>query len=85
MDVEIQNEEDDSVRATQPNPDGFFAETSSQAACSVRVALRVRPLIKKELFEKQIVRAFEDNNTVTIGGEKLFTFDACFSQESHQE
>jgi hypothetical protein len=51
----------------------------------VRVALRVRPLIKKELFEKQIVRAFEDNNTVTIGGEKLFTFDACFSQESHQE
>ena len=45
----------------------------------------MRPLIKKELFEKQIVKAFEDNNTVTIGGEKLFTFDACFSQESRQE
>jgi len=31
------------------NPEGFFAESaSSGGACSVRVALRVRPLIARE-------------------------------------
>ena len=71
-------EDDDQYQETQLNPDGFFADTNSQAACSVRVALRVRPLIKKEAFEKQIVKAQESQNTVTIGADKLFTFDATF-------
>ena len=65
---------------TQPNPDGFFADTKNQAACSVRVALRVRPLIKKELFEKQIVQAFPSSKTISIGGDKTFTYDATFDQ-----
>ena len=69
---------------TQPNPDGFFADTQNQAACSVRVALRVRPLIKKELFEKKIVKAYEQTNIVTIGdSEKTFTYDACFNSDCH--
>ena len=36
----------------QPNPDGFFADViSNQAAVSVRVALRVRPLNPREVHE----------------------------------
>lgn len=38
--------------STSTNPDGFFADVaSSSAACSVRVALRVRPLLPREIFE----------------------------------
>ena len=76
---------DNDYEETQPIPDGFFADTNNQAACSVRVALRVRPLIKKETFEKEIVRAQQEQRTVTIGAEKLFTYDATFGQESTQE
>ena len=45
----------------------------------------MRPLIKKETFEKEIVRAQESQHTVTIGAEKLFTYDATFGQSSSQE
>lgn len=77
-------EEDDGV--AKPNESGFFADTSNQAACSVRVALRVRPLIKREIFEKQIVNAQEESNTVTIGGsEKTFTYDATFGPNCRQQ
>ena len=34
---------------SKPNPDGFFADTGDANACSVRVAVRIRPLIGKEL------------------------------------
>ena len=51
--------DEDIYEETQLNPDGFFSDISSQAACSVRVALRVRPLIRKESHEKEIVRAAE--------------------------
>ena len=34
---------------TPINKDGFFCETNDSGACSVRVALRVRPLIQHEL------------------------------------
>jgi len=50
-------EVDDDYVEAQANPEGFFADTNNQAACSVRVALRIRPLIKRETFEKEIVRA----------------------------
>ena len=46
----------------------------------MRVALRVRPLIQKELFEKQIVQADSDTKMVTIGSDKAFTYDASFGQ-----
>lgn len=83
--AQAQGADDDGYEETRPNPDGFFADTNNQAACSVRVALRVRPLIKKETFEKEIVRAQESQHTVTIGAEKLFTYDATFGQASSQE
>lgn len=73
-------EEDEDDGMTQPNPDGFFADTKNQAACSVRVALRVRPLIKKEQFEKQIVQASFETKTITIGSDKTFTYDHSFDQ-----
>ena len=37
--------------ATAPNPEGFFAELTDSDACSVAVAVRVRPLIGRELTE----------------------------------
>jgi hypothetical protein len=37
------------IEETKPNPDGFFYETNDSGACSVRVALRVRPLIAREI------------------------------------
>jgi hypothetical protein len=40
---------------TEPNPDGFFSDILNSQACSVRVALRVRPLSDKEIFEKSKV------------------------------
>ena len=70
---------------TKPNPTGFFSDTTNQAACSVRVALRVRPLIQKESYEKEIVRAYHASNTVSIAADKDFTYDACFDQNSRQE
>ena len=45
----------------------------------------MRPLIKKELFEKQIVQAFSETKTLTIGSDKTFTYDASFDQQSLQE
>jgi hypothetical protein len=35
-------------------------------------------LIQKEHFEKEIVRAYEETNIVSIGADKDFTYDACF-------
>ena len=49
---------------SQPNPNGFFADTGDANACSVRVAVRIRPLIGKELREgsKICVQAREDED-----------------------
>ena len=48
QDTEIENEQEAMV-GTKPNPNGFFSETKSEKACSVCVAVRVRPLIGREL------------------------------------
>jgi hypothetical protein len=45
----ISNQQKNSTEGTSPNPNGFFAETKSEKACSVCVAVRVRPLIGREL------------------------------------
>ena len=68
---------------TKPNPDGFFADTGNQAACSVRVALRTRPLITKEKGEKHVI--FPKGNTITDARDKEFTYDAAFGPDSRQE
>lgn len=55
------------------NPDGFFNELS-QNTCSVRVAVRVRPLIGRELTEgshRTCVGVSDADNKLTIG-EKQF-------------
>ena len=84
-----QNEEqaEEEVIGTQPNPDGFFADTGDANACSVRVALRVRPLIGKELYERSTicVRVREDEDQVIIGKDRSFNFDKCFGLDSMQE
>ena len=48
----------------ESNPNGFFADTSDPTACSVRVAVRIRPLIGKELRERSAIclEAREDEN-----------------------
>ena len=69
---------------TKPNPHGFFADTSDPTACSVRVAVRIRPLIGKELREgsKICVDAREDENQIVMGKDRVFTFDKSFGIDS---
>lgn len=69
---------------TEPNPDGFFADTSDANACSVRVAVRIRPLIGKELRERSAicVEAREDENQIVMGKDRAFTFDMTFGMDS---
>ncbi len=40
---------------SEPNLHGFFSDINNAQACSVRVALRVRPLDSKEIMEKSRV------------------------------
>jgi len=70
---------------SDPVVDGFFADAleNGQAACSVRVALRVRPLIgyEKSNPNQICVSADEDKNQVVIHNH-MFTFDKCFGLHS---
>ena len=50
-----EEQKEEEPAGTQPNPNGFFADTGDANACSVRVALRVRPLIGKELRERSAI------------------------------
>ena len=43
------NIEEDNSGLTSPNPDGFFSDLENNDACSVAVAVRVRPLVGREL------------------------------------
>ena len=69
---------------SKPNPNGFFADTSDANACSVRVAVRIRPLIGKELREgsKICVDAREDEDQIIMGKDRAFTFDKTFGIDS---
>jgi hypothetical protein len=53
MPNESDNEQTIEQSFTKPNPNGFFAETKSEKACSVSVAVRVRPLIGRELVANE--------------------------------
>lgn len=73
------------VPETQPNEDGFFYDTGS-GACSVRVALRVRPLIEHEKQNGKIcVETYPEDNQIVIGKERSFTFDKVFGINSPQK
>ena len=65
----------------------FVDAIITQNACSVRVAVRVRPLIGRELNEggfKTCVEVDDLQNKLQIG-EKNFQFDRVFSIESEQQ
>jgi len=72
------------IEETKPNPNGFFADTSDANACSVAVAVRIRPLIGKELREgsKICVEAREEDCQIVIGKDRTFTFDKTFGIDS---
>ena len=72
---------------TKPNPDGFFPDLGDATACSVRVAVRARPLIGKELFERSTicVKVREEDNQIQIGKDRTFSFDRVFGLDSRQE
>jgi len=43
--------DDDASGPSAPNAEGFFPELADSDACSVAVAVRVRPLVGRELSE----------------------------------
>ena len=69
------------------NPNGFFNESISKGGCSVKVAVRVRPLLPKELNagESSCVRTMIKDNTIIVGLEKSFGFDKVFGVDSTQQ
>ena len=76
----------DEFQGSKPVADGFFADINNSQACSVRVALKCRPLLGRELCERQqiCIEADEGANTITIGKDRLFTFDKVFGINSKQ-
>lgn len=52
----------------------------------VRVAVRCRPLVTKELIEgcQVCTRAVPNERTIVLGGDKAFTYDYVFDQETCQ-
>lgn len=51
-----------------------------QSACSVRVALRVRPLVGRELYESPniCITCYPESDQLVIGKDRAFTFDKVF-------
>jgi len=78
---------DEELAGSQPNPNGFFADVANAQACSVAVAVRIRPLIGKELRngDKIVVEAREEDNQIVMGADRVFTFDKTFGIDSQQE
>ena len=71
---------------SKPVPDGFFADINNSQACSVRVAVKCRPLLGRELCDRQQICLETDDaaNTITIGKDRCFTFDKVFGIGSAQ-
>ena len=80
----------DDQEETKPNPEGFFSNLEDPEACSVAVAVRVRPLVGKELTEgnKKLcvypADSTSDADRLQIGS-KSFNFDKVFWAEDKQE
>ena len=79
----MEEEGDDTF--SKPNPNGFFPNFTGTDACSVAVALRVRPLVGRELTEgnRKICINQPDDTPATklLMGSKSFTFDQVFWAE----
>ncbi|KAH6920353.1 hypothetical protein HPB50_028659 [Hyalomma asiaticum] len=58
----------------------------SHKVVAVRVAVRSRPLVSKELIEGCQVgaRQFPNSQSIVLGGDKTFTYDYVFGEESRQ-
>lgn len=71
---------------TESKPEGFFADTED-SGCSVKVAVRIRPMIGKEIREgnrKSCITTQPELAKLQIGS-KEFLFDRVFDTESSQE
>lgn len=68
------------------NAKGFFSEDNNKGGCSVRVAVRVRPLIGREqaLKDDICVRSDSTKNQIEVGGNKQFGFDKVFGIDAKQ-
>lgn len=58
--------EEESGAKTMPNPEGFFADLEDMDACSVAVAVRVRPLVGRELTagnRREVIQSGIDEST----------------------
>lgn len=58
----------------------------SEKVVPVHVAVRSRPLVSKELIEgcQVCARTFPSNQSIVLGGDKIFTYDYVFGEESSQ-
>ena len=67
--------------------DSSHPENVDPDGTSVRVAVRIRPLLGKEKMERctECVARLSPQVVLMMGKEKQFTFDQVFSQESSQE
>ncbi|GLI68849.1 hypothetical protein VaNZ11_013393, partial [Volvox africanus] len=60
-------------------------DTALQDAAAVRVAVRVRPLITRELLQGSRTCVSTDGPCITIGRDRRFTFDHAFGPSTAQE
>ena len=70
--------------ATEPIQHGFFADSEDQA-CTVKVAMRIRPMIGRELREGKgatCVQTTPEMDKLQIGTKEFF-FDSVFDTESN--
>lgn len=58
----------------------------SDKVIPVRVAVRSRPLVSKEIIEgcQACARTFPNNQCIVLGGDKTFTYDYVFGEQSSQ-
>lgn len=83
---EESEEEDPTAHYAKPNCDGFFADIKNENESSVCVAVRIRPLIAKELMSKHVEICVESDDKMAImGKDRGFPFDYVFDQECEQE
>ena len=89
FDMIPQHQDHEDYHETQTNPEGFFNDTKAavptfvlfvQTACSVRVAVRVRPLVARELYESPAIciQCYNESDQLVIGKDRAFTFDKVF-------
>ncbi len=70
-----------------PSEKGFFGEQGLKDGCSVKVAVRVRPLLPRELAggDNSCTQCDSARNSVLVGLDRQFSFDRVFGIDSKQE